>query len=72
MIYEYLCSSCGEITTARRKIAERKNSQSCRKCGSKAEFIISTPHVTFDPADPGFAGNYSKWGRNRERQAAEQ
>ena len=66
-IYDYRCSSCGEVSSKQRKISERKEVQVCDVCGQlSAEFIVSAPRFMFDPADDGFAGNFDKWGRDRE------
>ncbi|WP_022850781.1 FmdB family zinc ribbon protein [Limisalsivibrio acetivorans] len=40
-IYEYKCSSCGEVTEMMEKITSDQNQKECPKCGGEASRIMS-------------------------------
>lgn len=66
--YDYKCEECGEITTKQTTISKRKEVQTCEACGKEAaKHIITSVSFSLDPTDPGFAGTYDKWARDRER-----
>lgn len=41
-IYEYKCSSCGEIESELRSASEREKPLTCPHCGGEATVILST------------------------------
>jgi len=44
-IYEYRCSTCGQISSALRKVFESKAPIACESCGEISERIVSRPSV---------------------------
>lgn len=45
MIYDYRCNTCLEITTASRRIEDRKNTPECSHCGGATHQIIAAAHI---------------------------
>jgi putative FmdB family regulatory protein len=66
-VYEYKCTSCGEVTDELRSMFVRDQDGTCPSCGGTTQYRISAPRSMLDPCDPGFPGNYDKWARDRDK-----
>lgn len=44
-LYEYRCSSCGEVTTVLRAATDSQAAVTCEICGERAARIVSRPSV---------------------------
>lgn len=67
-IFDFKCEKCGE--TLEKLTSYDTFGISC-ECGSIMKRQISMPHVKLDGTNPDFPGAYEKWGRDREKRAAQ-
>ena len=64
-IYEYKCEE-GHISTRLRKIENRTETTTCKRCDKPAYFIVSKPAVALDGSDPAFPDAHERWVKEHE------
>lgn len=67
-IYDFSCADCGcEVE----KLTKSDVFGISCDCGGIMKRKISMPRIALDGTDPSFPGAYDKWGREREKRAAQ-
>ena len=67
-IFDFTCDKCGE--TVEHLTKSDVVAITC-DCGGLMKKQLSMPLVKLDGTDPDFPGAYAKWGRDREKRAAQ-
>lgn len=67
-IYDFICDKC---TDKLEKLVKSDVTGVTCPCGGLMKRQISCPQVKLDGTDPDFPGAYAKWGRDREKRAAQ-
>jgi hypothetical protein len=68
VINDFKCTDCGLVTE--KYIENTVRVVEC-ECGGKANWVICVPRAQLDGTDPSLPGAYDKWGRDREKRAAQ-